>query len=177
MLRTKQISHVLKRLFSAQTQVAQSGESVLYSKLSNGLKVATCNHDAPGSHVALLVNTGCRDDSASDLGLTHCLQASTGLTSSKNTAFLTSQLLAHLGSDLEVTAGREFIIYNMGCYETAAGELVLDVLSPAILGAKFPWWEVRDHVVKRMKYQKAYAEVDPTYVLMESLHKVLKPRR
>ena len=171
MLRTKQLGPVFRRCFAAQAQLTQDGQSSI-SELKNGVRVVTCNSDATGTKIALLVKTGSRDDTISELGLTHCLQASAGLTSTKNTSFLTSQLLASLGADLEVTVGRESIIYNIGCFETAASELVLDVLAPAVLSPKFLWWELRDSVVQRMKYQKAYAENDPLYVLMENAHKV-----
>ena len=171
MLRSKQLGQVVRRCMSAQAQLTKEEPSVV-AKLSNGLRVVTCNSSAAGTQIALLVKTGSRDDSPSELGLSHCLQASAGLTSSKNTSFLTSQLLASLGADLNVTLGRESIVYNLGCFETAASELILDVLTPAVLDPKFHWWEVRDSVVQRMKYQKAYSENDPLYVLLENAHKV-----
>ena len=174
MHRVQRLSQIARRCFSAQVQAAQSdGQLVSYSCLENGLKIATCNENALGARVALLVNTGCRDDSGLELGLTHCLQAAAGLTSANNTSFLTTQLLAALGSDLEVVATRDSILYNIGCYETTANEVILNVLVPSLKGAKFPSWELQDHVVKRMKYQKAYAENDPLYVLMEGVHKVI----
>ena len=175
MHRTKNFGSLVKRYFSAQTQASvQENQSFNYTKLGNGLKIATCNNNAFGTRLSLLVKTGSRDDNVSNQGLTHCLQACAGLTSTKNTAFLTTQLLSSLGASLDVTASRDYIMYNINCFETAAKELVLNVLTPSILSAKFPWYEVRDHVESRMHYQKAYAENDPMYVLMESLHKVCK---
>lgn len=173
MHRTKNFSHIAKRVFSAQPQTSlQDGQSAAVSKLSNGLKIATCNENASASRLSLLVRTGSRNDKVAELGLTHCLQACAGLTSSKNTAFLTTQLLSSLGATLDVTAGRDYIMYNINCFETAANELIVNVLTPSILSAKFPWYEVRDHVESKMKFQKAYAEDNPYYVLMESLHRV-----
>ncbi|XP_076806556.1 cytochrome b-c1 complex subunit 2, mitochondrial-like [Clavelina lepadiformis] len=165
-------SNIAKRHVGSQAAaVQQSSQANQFSKLNSGLKVATSHENSPAARVVLLVNTGTRDDASSTLGLTHCLQTCAGLTATKNTAFLTTQLLSSLGADLEVTATRDHIFYNLSCYATAAQELVLDVLVPAVLGAKFPWWEIRDMSTARMRYHKACAENDPIYVLMEAAHK------
>uniref|UniRef100_H2ZR16 Peptidase M16 N-terminal domain-containing protein n=1 Tax=Ciona savignyi TaxID=51511 RepID=H2ZR16_CIOSA len=165
----QQLKTCANKWFASQAAAAvQESSSPKLSELKNGLKVVTANQGAYGARITLLVKTGSKDDAAP--GLTHCIQATSGLTNNKNTAFLTTQLLSALGAEMEVIAGRENIMYTVGCNPNVVKDILVDVLYPVVLGAKFPWWEVRD-VVSLMKYQKAIAETDPCYLLMESAHK------
>jgi len=163
-----------RQCFSAQAGLARENQSVKLSELSDGLKVVTFNESSPVAQVAVLVKSGSRDDTINTLGLTHCLQSAAGLTCNKNTAFLTTQLLASLGGDLQVSADREHTIYSVRCSSSDIQEVFGEVVMPTIVGAKFPWWEV-DALSSRMRYQKAVAETDPCFVLMENAHKVSWP--
>ncbi|XP_002125685.2 cytochrome b-c1 complex subunit 2, mitochondrial-like [Ciona intestinalis] len=157
-----------KSFLSTQAPAAQDSGSLKLSQLNNGLKVVTANQGAYGARIALLVKSGSRNDESP--GLTHCLQATAGLTNNTNTAFLTTQLLSSLGAELEVIAGRDSILYQVGCHPNVAKDILVDVLAPVVFGGKYQWWEVKD-VAARMKYQKALAESDPCFVLMETAHK------
>nr|CAB3267528.1 cytochrome b-c1 complex subunit 2, mitochondrial-like [Phallusia mammillata] len=174
MLRSLQVRQQLvkfsQQCYTTQAVAATSGSSTKLSVLPSGLRVASTNENAPVAQLALLVNSGSRDESQSNLGITHCLQCTAGLTGSRNTAFLTTQLLSSLGADLQVTAGREHTLYSVRCNPHDAQKVFTDVVAPTILGAKFPWYEIND-VTSRMKYQKAVATSDPCFTLMETAHK------
>lgn len=160
-----------RRVLAAEA--AQAQEDTLGQKLSvmpNGLKVATINPDAAGARVMFLVNTGSRDDTHSSLGLTHCLQAASGLNGSKNTAFLTTQLTAALGADLHVSADREHLLYSVKCHPNVVKDVITEVIIPAILSPTYAWWDLKN-LGSAMKYQKAVAETEPLFLLSDAAHK------
>jgi len=159
-----------RRVLAAE---AQAQEDTLGQKLSvmpNGLKVATINPDATGARVMFLVNTGSRDDTHSTLGLTHCLQAASGLNGSKNTAFLTTQLTAALGADLNVSADREHLLYSVKCHPNVVKDVITEVIVPAILSPTYAWWDLKN-LAGSMKYQKTLAETEPLVLLADAAHK------
>jgi len=160
-----------RRVLAAEA--AQAQEDSLAQKLSvmpNGLKVATINPDAAGARVMFLVNTGSRDDTHSTLGLTHCLQAASGLNGSKNTAFLTTQLTAALGADLHVSADREHLLYSVKCHPNVVKDVITEVIIPAILSPTYAWWDLKN-LGNAMKYQKTVAETNPLVLLADAAHK------
>jgi len=117
-----------------------------------------------------LVNTGSRDDTHSSLGLTHCIQAASGLNGTKNTGFLTTQLTAALGADLSVSADREHLLYSVKCHPNVVGDIITDVITPALMSPSYAWWDLKG-LAASMTYQKTLATSEPLVLLADAAHK------
>jgi len=161
MLRTRSLVKVFSRSASAQYTPATVGRR---------LRVATVDQRTHGGRVALVVNTGARDDAEDSVGLTHCMQAAACLDGDINTAFLTTQMLANYGTTLEVNVDREHIKYEVACHPSIMGEIISTVLIPNVLSSTYPHWELGE-VYKRMHIQKAMMDKNPVFCLTEALHK------
>lgn len=161
MLKTSSFVKLVSRSISVQYSPATLGRR---------LRVATVDQRTHGARVALVLNTGARDDADNCLGLTHCLQAAAVLNGDYNTAFLTTQLMANYGATLDVNVDRENIRYEIACHPNVMNEVVSTLLIPTVLGATYPHWEL-DEIYEKMRVQKAMLERNPVFTLMEAAHK------
>lgn len=161
MLRTRDFAKVLSRSISAS--YTHSPATINEKRL----RVATVDQHTNGGRVALVVNTGAREDECK--GLTHAMQAASALNGEYNTAFLATQLLANFGASLEVNVDRENIKYEISCHPAVMGDVVSTLLIPTVLGNTYPHWQLEE-VYERMKYQKAVLEMNPVFRLLEGAH-------
>jgi len=162
MLRTREFAKVLSR--SISSSYTHSPATINEKRL----RVATVDQHTNGGRVALVVNTGARDDECK--GLTHAMQAAAVLNGEYNTAFLATQLLANFGASLEVNVDRENIKYEVSCHPAVMGDVVSTLLIPTVLGNTYPHWQLED-VYEKMTNQRAVLEMNPVFRLLEGVHK------
>jgi len=118
--------------------------SVEYSQLENGLKVASIDRQGLNASVGLYVNTGSRNEDASNFGVSH-MAALMGYKSTAHLSHLrTAKVLEHLGCNqtVKATAGREDIAYTVNVMREYV-PLVVPMLVGNVLFPRLLPWEVK----------------------------------
>ena len=83
-------------------------EPLKVSTLSNGLTIASLENYSPVTTIGVAVKAGARNDNA---GVTHALRVTSGMATSKNTAFDMCRNLQQVGGSMSCTQGREHTLY------------------------------------------------------------------
>jgi processing peptidase subunit alpha len=142
-----------------------------FSKLENGLKIASIDKQGMKASLGLYVSAGSRFESSSNFGVSHMISLM-GYTSTAHLSHLrTVKTLEQLGASAtsECVAGREDIAYKvelMREYVPFAVPLMIgNVLFPRLLP-----WEVKA-ASKKVKDARAALESDPDAMVSELLHR------
>jgi processing peptidase subunit alpha len=142
-----------------------------FSKLENGLKIASVDKQGMKATLGLYVNAGSRFETAANFGVSHMVSLM-GYTSTAHLSHLrTVKTLEQLGASAtsECVAGREEIVYKvelMREYMPYAVPLMIgNVLFPRLLP-----WEVKA-ASKKVKEARAAVEGDADAMVNELLHK------
>jgi processing peptidase subunit alpha len=142
-----------------------------FSKLENGLKIASIDKQGMKASLGLYVSAGSRFENSSNFGVSHMVSL-IGFTSTAHLSHLrTVKTLEQLGAagTSECVAGREEIVYKvelMREYVPFAVPLMIgNVLFPRLLP-----WEVKA-ASKKVKDARAAHEADPDAMVNELLHK------
>lgn len=142
-----------------------------FSKLENGLKIASVDRQGLNASVGLLVNAGSRYESSSNFGVSHMVELmaykSTAHLSHLRTAKTLEQLGAHHTSVCK--AGREETMYQVDVQREYV-PLVVPLLVGNVLFPRLLPWEVKAAVAK-VKTARAALESDPDAMISELLHK------
>jgi len=142
--------------------------SVEYSQLENGLKVASIDRQGLNASVGLYVNTGSRNEDASNFGVSH-MAALMGFKSTAHLSHLrTAKVLEHLGCNqtAKATAGREDIAYTVNVMREYV-PLVVPMLVGNVLFPRLLPWEVK---AAHAGVAAAAASQTPDDVVNEMLH-------
>jgi processing peptidase subunit alpha len=141
-----------------------------FSKLENGLRIASIDRQGLTAHLGLYVNGGSRFETTANLGVSHM----TSLMAFKSTAHLshlrTVKTLEQLGANLSsgCTSGREEIAYNVEVIREfvplAIPLIIGNVLFPRLL----PWEVKATH--ERVKQERDALQNDPDAMTRELLH-------
>jgi len=144
---------------------------VEFSKLENGLKVASVDKQGLTSHIGLFVNAGSRFESSANFGVSNMVS----LMAYKSTAHLsnlrTVKTLEQLGANSTATckAGREEMVYSVDVAREFA-PLVIPLLIGNVLFPRLLPWEVKTASAE-VKNARAALEGDPDAMVSELLHK------
>jgi processing peptidase subunit alpha len=144
---------------------------VEFSKLENGLKVASIDKQGLTASLGLFVSAGSRFENSSNFGVSHMVE----LMAYKSTAHLshlrTAKTLEQLGASLHSTckAGREEIVYKVDVMREYV-PLVVPLMVGNVLFPRLLPWEVKAAVAK-VKEAKSALESDPDSMINELLHK------
>merc|ERR1719502_2669282 len=142
-----------------------------FSKLENGLKIASVDRQGLNASLGLFVNAGSRFESASNFGVSHMVE----LMAYKSTAHLshlrTVKTLEQLGAAGSSTckAGPEETLYEVSVMREYV-PLVVPLLIGNILFPRLLPWEVKAAHGK-VKEARAALEQDPDAMVSELLHK------
>lgn len=112
-----------------------------YTKLENGLRVASFDRAGECSSVKLYVNAGSRHETADSSGVTNMLE----LCAFRSTAHLsylrTVKSLETLGAQVTATAEREHIVYSVECLREYM-PIVVPLIIGNVLFPRFLPWEI-----------------------------------
>lgn len=142
-----------------------------FSKLENGLKIASIDKQGLTAHVGLYVNTGSRFETSANFGVSHMVS----LMSYHSTAHLshlrTVKTLEQLGANATATckAGREEVVYQVDVMREFV-PLVVPLMIGNVLFPRLLPWEVKA-ASKKVKEARAALEKDPDAMVSELLHK------
>lgn len=139
------------------------------SLLPSGLKVTSCDSESSAvSTIGVLVKAGSSYETYDNLGVSHALRLSAGLSSKNATSFGIVRNVQQMGGSLNVVAGREYIMYTLNSPRPYVGEL-FNYLNEAVTSPAFKPWELNDHVYGRMAEE--VDGLDGNAQAMELLHK------
>ncbi|KAK7833307.1 hypothetical protein U0070_017306 [Myodes glareolus] len=138
--------------------VALQPEDLEFTKLPNGLVIASLENYAPLSRIGLFVKAGSRYEDSNNLGTTHLLR-------------LASSLFERLGikvTVLYVTATRETMAYTVEGMRNDI-EILMEFLLNVTTAPEFRRWEVAD-LQSQLKIDKAVAFQNSQTRVIEKLH-------
>uniref|UniRef100_A0A2K6BEC6 Peptidase M16 N-terminal domain-containing protein n=1 Tax=Macaca nemestrina TaxID=9545 RepID=A0A2K6BEC6_MACNE len=126
-----------------------------FTKLPNGLVIASMENYAPLSRILLFIKAGSRYEDSNNLRTTHLLQLASSLTTQVASFFKITHGIEATGGKLSVTATKETMAYTFLLNVTTAPE--------------FRRWEVAD-LQPQLKIDKAVAFQNPQTHVIENLH-------
>lgn len=159
--------HIVKRgLSSAAARAAESELPVETSVLANKVQVVSVESQSPLVRVSVQIKAGSRYESAENLGVSHVLRASCGLTTGSLSTFAVTRLIQERGANLYAVNDRDSISYTLEC-NIQAIEPCLKVLHTIATEQVFKPWELSDNV-SRLKYELAITP--PQARVVDMLH-------
>lgn len=142
-----------------------------FSKLENGLKIATIDKQGLTARLGLFVNAGSRYENASNFGVSHMAElmayCSTAHLSHLRTVKTLEQLGAHHTSTCK--AGREEIVYQVDLQREYV-PLALPLMIGNVLFPRLLPWEVKA-MSKKVKIAREEHEASADSMINELLHK------
>jgi len=141
-----------------------------FSKLENGLRIASVDRQGLTAHLGLYVSAGSRFETAENFGVSHM----TSLMAFRSTAHLshlrTVKTLEQLGANLSSgsTSGREDVTYNVEVIREFA-PLAIPLIIGNVLFPRLLPWEMKA-VHEKVKQQRDALQSDPDAMTRELLH-------
>merc|ERR1719253_981205 len=141
-----------------------------FSKLENGLKIASVDRQGLTASLGLFVNAGSRHESAGNFGVSHMVE----LMAFKSTAHLshlrTVKTLEQLGASLSSTckAGREEIAYNVEVQREFVPLVVPLMIGNVLFPRLLPWEVKAAHA--NVQVNRSALESSPDAMINELLH-------
>lgn len=141
-----------------------------FSKLENGLKIASVDRQGLNASLGLFVNAGSRFEDSSNFGVSHMVE----LSAFKSTAHLshlrTVKTLEQLGASLSSTckAGREDIVYQVNVMREYVPLVVPLIIGNVLFPRLLPWEVKAAH--KNVQLARAAQESCPDSMINELLH-------
>uniref|UniRef100_A0A2K6JN41 Cytochrome b-c1 complex subunit 2, mitochondrial n=1 Tax=Rhinopithecus bieti TaxID=61621 RepID=A0A2K6JN41_RHIBE len=135
-----------------------------FTKLPNGLVIASLENYAPLSRIGLFIKAGSRYEDSNNLGTTHLLRLASSLVS----IFITSSVWKCCGILVLVTATRETMAYTVECLRGDV-DILMEFLLNVTTAPEFRRWEVAD-LQPQLKIDKAVAFQNPQTHVIENLH-------
>uniref|UniRef100_A0A069DU18 Putative cytochrome b-c1 complex subunit 2 mitochondrial-like isoform x2 n=1 Tax=Panstrongylus megistus TaxID=65343 RepID=A0A069DU18_9HEMI len=145
-----------------------SSKEVQVTTLPNKMRIASMESPLPGlCKVAVAIKAGSRYEKPDNLGVSHILRSSAGLTTKCASHFAISKNIQQIGATFSATSDRETIVYMLETNNENV-ECGLQYLKYAMVGQEFRPWELTDNI-PRIKYEIAI--VPPQVKVIDMLHK------
>ncbi|KAJ8931136.1 hypothetical protein NQ314_015990 [Rhamnusium bicolor] len=112
--------------------------------LPNKLAVASGDNESPITRISIVFRAGSRNESSENLGVTHVLRTSAGLSTKNATQFAIIRNIQQVGANLSATSDREIISYTLEGTRSAV-EKALPFLTEVATQQVFKPWEVSDN--------------------------------
>uniref|UniRef100_A0A2R8NEG6 Cytochrome b-c1 complex subunit 2, mitochondrial n=1 Tax=Callithrix jacchus TaxID=9483 RepID=A0A2R8NEG6_CALJA len=112
-----------------------------FTKLPNGLVIASLENYAPVSRIGLFIKAGSRYEDSNNLGTTHLLRLASGLTTKGASSFKITRGIEAVGGLLSVTATRENMAYTVECLRGDV-DILMEFLLNVTTSPEFRHWEV-----------------------------------
>uniref|UniRef100_A0A2K5JX68 Cytochrome b-c1 complex subunit 2, mitochondrial n=1 Tax=Colobus angolensis palliatus TaxID=336983 RepID=A0A2K5JX68_COLAP len=139
-----------------------------FTKLPNGLVIASLENYAPLSRIGLFIKAGSRYEDSNNLGTTHLLRLASSLTTKGASSFKITRGIEAVGGKLSVTATRETMAYTVECLRGDV-DILMEFLLNVTTAPEFRRWEVAD-LQPQLKIDKAVAFQNPQTYVIENLH-------
>lgn len=138
---------IASRGYAAQAnpQTAVKSSKIQQQTLPNKLVVAAAESSLPVSRVSIVFRAGARNEEYENLGASHLLRLSAGLSTKNATGFAITRNLQQIGGRLIATSDRELVSFTI---ETTADKLEtgLKYLEHVATAPAFKPWEISDSV-------------------------------
>ncbi|XP_008842055.1 cytochrome b-c1 complex subunit 2, mitochondrial [Nannospalax galili] len=139
-----------------------------FTKLPNGLVIASLENYAPLARIGLFIKAGSRYEDSNNLGTSHLLRLASTLTTKGASSFKITRGIEAVGGKLSVTATRENMAYTVECLRDDV-EILMEFLLNVTTAPEFRRWEVAT-LHSQLKIDKAVAFQNPQARLIENLH-------
>ena len=165
---------VRSRGFATQPATKRSDQSLIGSgslrqtKLPNGLVIVSLDNAAPISRVSVVVRAGSRFETPGQLGASHAIRNSVGLSTKSSTTFGITRNIDYLAGTLTASNSREEITYSLQANRDVVGSLV-GFLADTVSRPAFKPWELEDSAY-RMTIDRQRMKQDPATRIVELLH-------
>lgn len=141
-----------------------------FTKLPNGLVIASLENYAPLSRIGLFVKAGSRYEDSNNLGTSHLLRLASSLTTKGASSFKITRGIEAVGGKLSVTATRENMAYTVEGIRSDI-EILMEFLLNVTTAPEFRRWEVAA-LRSQLKIDKAVAFQNSQTRIIENLHDV-----
>lgn len=153
---------------AAPAGVTLHPQDLEFTKLPNGLVIASMENYAPTARIGLFIKAGSRYEDANILGTSHLLRLASGLTTKGASAFKITRGIEAVGGKLSVTSTRESMAYTVECLRDDV-DVLMEFLLNVTTAPEFRPWEVAA-LQSQMKIDKAVAFQNPQAQVIENLH-------
>lgn len=148
--------------------VLLQSQDLEFTKLPNGLVIASLENYAPLSRIGLFIKAGSRYEDSNNLGTSHLLRLASTLTTKGASSFKITRGIEAVGGKLSVTATRDNMAYTVECLRDDV-EILMEFLLNVTTAPEFRRWEVAS-LQSQLKIDKAVAFQNPQARLIENLH-------
>ncbi|KAF3814209.1 hypothetical protein GH733_017825 [Mirounga leonina] len=100
---------------AAPAGVPSHPQDLEFTKLPNGLVIASLENYAPASRIGLFIKAGSRYEDSNNLGTSHLLRLASSLTTKGASSFKITRGIEAVGGKLSVTSTRENMAYTVEC--------------------------------------------------------------
>uniref|UniRef100_A0ABI7YPP4 Ubiquinol-cytochrome c reductase core protein 2 n=1 Tax=Felis catus TaxID=9685 RepID=A0ABI7YPP4_FELCA len=139
-----------------------------FTKLPNGLVIASLENYAPASRIGLFIKAGSRYEDSNNLGTSHLLRLASSLTTKGASSFKITRGIEAVGGKLSVTSTRENMAYTVECLRDDV-DILMEFLLNVTTAPEFRRWEVAD-LQSQLRIDKAVAFQNPQARVIENLH-------
>nr|KAF6294944.1 ubiquinol-cytochrome c reductase core protein 2 [Pipistrellus kuhlii] len=139
-----------------------------FTKLPNGLVIASLENYAPASRIGLFIKAGSRYEDSNNLGTSHLLRLASSLTTKGASSFKITRGIEAVGGKLSVTSTRENMAYTAECLRDDI-EILMEFLLNVTTAPEFRRWEVAA-LQAQLRVDKAVALQNPQARIIENLH-------
>mmetsp|Transcript_113096 Transcript_113096/g.320384 ORF Transcript_113096/g.320384 Transcript_113096/m.320384 type:complete len:521 (+) Transcript_113096:65-1627(+) len=142
-----------------------------FSRLENGLKIASVDKQGLTAHLGLYVDAGSRYEDPSNFGVSHMVSLMSFASTAHLSQLRTVKTLEQMGANATsaCTAGREEMVYRVDVMREYM-PLVVPLLVGNILFPRLLPWEVKA-ATKKVEAAKAAFKADPDAVVSDLLHR------
>lgn len=145
-----------------------SGQSVRQTKLPNGLVIVSLDNHGPISRINVVVRAGSRFETPGQLGASHAIRNSVGLSTKSSTTFAITRNIDYLAGTFSASNSREEITYSLQGNRDVVGSVV-GFLADTVCRPAFKPWELEDSAF-RMTIDQQRMKQDPATRVIELLH-------
>ncbi|KAB1263382.1 Cytochrome b-c1 complex subunit 2; mitochondrial [Camelus dromedarius] len=153
---------------AAPAGVPPHPEDLEFTRLPNGLVIASLENYAPASRIGLFIKAGSRYEDSNNLGTSHLLRLASGLTTKGASSFKITRGIEAVGGKLSVTATRESMAYTVECLRDDV-DILMEFLLNVTAAPEFRRWEVAA-LQSQLRIDKTVAFQNPQAHVIENLH-------
>lgn len=153
---------------AAPAGVPPHPQDLEFTRLPNGLVIASLENYAPASRIGLFIKAGSRYENSNNLGTSHLLRLASSLTTKGASSFKITRGIEAVGGKLSVTSTRENMAYTVECLRDDV-DILMEFLLNVTTAPEFRRWEVAA-LQSQLRIDKAVAFQNPQAHIIENLH-------
>ncbi|KEP64802.1 UNVERIFIED_CONTAM: peptidase M16, alpha subunit, putative [Hammondia hammondi] len=142
--------------------------NIQYSKLDNGLRIASMDRGGLTASLGLFVHAGTRFEDVTNFGVTHMIQNLAFASTAHLSLLRTVKTIEVLGANAGCVVGREHLVYSAECLRSHM-PLLVPMLTGNVLFPRFLPWELKACKEKLIMARKRLEHM-PDQMVSELLH-------